>query len=110
MAFTGTPVVENVADNCVRITGVSLGIGAAGTLAFAEGTGEAEFTCPKWNPHADVSFQDAIEVRPVLVSAESVAPALQIVKTGTTKADFVATITNGGAAASGTLEFYVFFH
>lgn len=40
MAFTGTPNIVIVAENIIRITGLSLAGSAAGTISMQEGTGE----------------------------------------------------------------------
>lgn len=109
MAFTGTAVVERISANRARITGLSLGIGAAGTIAMAAGSGEVEITAPEWQPQGSVNMADAARVSVTLVSGATVAPAVGVVKTGTVASDFLATLTNLGAAATGTLEIWVDF-
>lgn len=111
MAFTGTPTVKQVTSNKFRITGLSLGASAAGTIALTPGTGEAEFTAPDWQPHGDVTLQDAINAQVNFLGAGVATQVpVRIVKTGTTQADFVLTLTNNdGAAATPALEIYVTF-
>lgn len=120
MAFTGTPTVKQVSDNCVRITGVSLAAGASGTIALHGETGSTpDVTLPaSFKPihyvvdEAIVSFQDALAVE-VQCAATGVATAIPfaVVKSGTTVADFRATITNTHASlATPNLEIYVRYH
>ncbi len=112
MAFTGTPVVTKITDGLFRITGVSLAASAAGTIGFAPGSSEAEITAPEWAPQGDVTLQDAVSllINPVGAGASTAVPC-RVVKTGTTQANFVATITNNdGAAATANLEIYVRFN
>lgn len=109
MAFTGTPTVLRVSQNRFRITGLSLGIGAAGTIAMAPGSGEVELTAQDWQPQDGVDLAEATKVDCVLVSGATVAPAVGVVKTGTTQANFLATLTNLGPAATGALEIMVEF-
>lgn len=112
MAFTGVPVVQKVTDRCYRITGVSLGIGASGTIQFSDApvlSGPA-IVAPDWQPYEVdglVSLQDMVQVDVNDAGVAAVASAVAIVKTGTTHADFVATLTNNGAAITPALEIYV---
>ncbi len=119
MAFTGTATVKLVSDNLVRITGLSLAGAAAGTISLQEGVG-AEVECPagfkprtyKSSGNTSVSLQDAVEVN-VLVAGLGVTTQVPIacVKTGTTVAGFLITLTNTTAATtSASLEIYVRFH
>jgi hypothetical protein len=112
MAFTGVAVVTKVSDREFRITGLSLANGAAGTIGLDGGTGDVDLVAG-WAAYAAaslVTLQDAIRVTIGLAGVAAVAPAIQVVKTGTTVADFLATLTNGGAAPSGDMEIYVEFH
>jgi hypothetical protein len=123
MAFTGTAVVKQISDREVRITGVSLAQAASGTIVLhgAVSPPAGSVTLPSsFQPApyaygtdtALVSLQDAlsIDVRPAATNI-TVAVPLAVVKTGTTPADFVATLTNPGAVgASAALEIYVRFH
>lgn len=116
MAFTGVAVISRVADRLFRITGLSLAAAAVGTIGLDGGTGEVDLnTGGMWGAYKDaagatVSIQDSIHVEIGLAGVAAVAPAIQTVKTGTTVADFLATLTNGGAAPSGALEIYVEYH
>jgi hypothetical protein len=123
MAFTGNPVVKQVADNLVRITGVSLAAeGAAGTIGLFEKLVAAGVVLPAgFKPRtydlpdaaADVSLQDSIQVAITFTNAGAVYEAISVVKTGTTPQDFVITLTNNAAVEggdSGALEIYVRFH
>jgi len=120
MAFTGTAVVTQVADNLVRITGLSLGSGAAGTIGLNGATGTApgvrlpgEF---KTEPYAylgdNVPLQDAVQCyQQPAATGVAVAIPVSVVKTGTTREDFRITLTNTHAStASPDLEIYVKYH
>ncbi len=121
MAFTGTAVVKQISDRLVRITGLSLaGNNTTGTIGLAAATGSTPgVTLPEAfkTEHytflgSNVPFQDAIEVT-AQVAATGVATAvpIAIVKSGTTTADFRATITNTHASlATPNLEIMVRFH
>ena len=120
MAFTGTPVVRQITDREVRITGLSLAAGAAGTIGLDQNTGSpgvrlgvqfspAPYTGPDGNI---VHLQDSIDVtaQPDALGT-AVAIPIAIVKTGTKNTDFLATITNTHAStATPELEIYVHFH
>lgn len=108
MAFTGAATQESVSKGLVRITGLSLGIGAAGAIGLAGSGAEIELPADfKPADYDDVTLSEAVEVSVHMVTAEAVAPAVQIVKTD---APFNIAMTNGGAAATGGLEIYVRFH
>lgn len=119
MAFTGTATVKQVSDGLVRITGLSLAAGAAGTIGLFENSGTPGVRLPdSFNishyvaAGGDVPFIDAIDCT-ATNAATGVATAipLAIVKTGTTSADFLITITNThGSLACPDQEFYVRFH
>ncbi|TFH26737.1 MAG: hypothetical protein E4H00_10230 [Myxococcales bacterium] len=108
MAFTGAAVFENVTNGLVRITGLSIGIGAAGAIGLAGSGAEVELPAA-FQPtnYGDVTQAESCEVSVHLVTAVAVAPAVQIVKTD---APFNVAMTNGAAAATGGLEIYVRFH
>jgi hypothetical protein len=114
MAFTGIPVVQRVSDRMYRITGISLEGGAAGTIGLAGGTGEIDILdAPEWTPYEDVTLQDAVSLRMVPVTdATNWENRIRVVKTGTTQANFLITLTNDDTEeqASPELEFYVEFH
>lgn len=120
MAFTGTPVVKLVADGLVRITGISLGDLANGTIGLFEKTVAPGIRLPEaFKPRTydrfgpDVSLQDSIQVELVYVNTGIVQFPVKVVKTGTTPLDFVITLTNDAPVESGDtggLEIYVRFH
>ena len=123
MAFTGVAVVKQIADNLVRITGVSLAAeGAAGTIAFDESVAVPGVRLPAgFKPRtydlpdaaADVSLQDSVQVLITFTNAGALYEAISVVKTGTKPTDFLITLTNNAAVEggdSGELEIYVRFH
>ena len=115
MAFTGVPVVEKISDDLFRITGVSLLAGAAGTISLAgtpgnPGMGEIQLVEPTWQSQQAVSLSDAIQVMIHAAGPVAVAPAIWIQKVGADQENFIATLTNSGAAPSGDLELYIQFH
>jgi hypothetical protein len=57
-----------------------------------------------------VSLQDSITVEVAAAGAVTNALQVNVVKTGTTAADFRATVTNSSGSASPALEMYVKFH
>lgn len=115
MAFTGAATVEQISDSVIRISGtLSLAGAASGTIGFSDKTVAAEVSLgllPNWQPRANASLVDLIEVRQSLVTDVTTAVPISIVKSGTTHADFVITVHNDSAAdQSGVFEFYVQFH
>ncbi len=118
MAFTGTAVVKQISDSIVRITGLSLAAAASGTIGLFGATGTAPgVTLPasfKTLHYAyagvNVPFADCIDVSIGFSTVVGQTPPMAVVKTGTTLADFRATITNGFASVSSGLEIYVKFH
>jgi len=119
MAFTGTAVIKQVTDSMVRITGLSLASTANGTIGLfgASPTPGVElpdtFNVEHYKVNGqDVSFSDAIDVT-VKAAAVNVAQSIPvaIVKSGSSVADWKATLTNTHASlASPDLEIYVRFH
>lgn len=120
MSFTGTAVVKQVSDRIVRITGLSLASTASGTIGLPGATGSApDVELPEsfktlhyTYGGSNVPFADAIEVT-AIVAATNVAQSIPIavVKSGTTLANFRATLTNTHASlASANLEIMVKFH
>jgi hypothetical protein len=125
MAFTGSAVIKQVADNLVRITGLSLGSnGGSGTIGLHGRISAPDVRLPDGfepAPYEDpdgsgqVSLQDSIQCWYSLTAdpSESAGVAIGIVKTGTTENDFLITMTNYTATEagdSGALEIYVRFH
>jgi len=118
MAFTGTATVKLVADNMVRITGLSLAAGAQGTISFAAGSGQVklpanvEYMAYKVSDGTTVQASDSVDVGSKLADSTfgAVAP-IAITKVGVGATDFLATLTNQSlASATGQLEIYVKFH
>lgn len=119
MAFTGTAVVTQISDALVRITGLSLAAGAAGTIALFPNAGTPGVRLPQaFKPvpytydEATVGLSDTIEVF-AQAAAVGVATAIPvaIVKSGSSVAAFTATITNThGSLATPNLEIYVRYH
>lgn len=117
MAFTGVAVIKQVADNMVRITGLSLAGGAAGTISLNAGAGQVK--CPanfEFTPYtiagSTVTSADAIDVS--VKTADLAGPSavnVAVTKAGTVASDFLATLTNlNSGSSSGNLEIYVKFH
>jgi hypothetical protein len=122
MAFTGTATIKQISDRMVRITGLSLASGASGVIALATTDSPpggsvvlpASFKPGAYTYSANVSvgLQDCIEVT-ALPATTGVATAIpvSVVKTGTTPAAFVATLTNThGSLATPNLEIFVRLH
>ena len=117
MAFTGVPVITQISERCVRITGVSLAADASGILGLFGSTVVGAVALPDgFNPkpyayQGDVITQ--IESVRAYVNFAGDAPAtgvpVRVVKTGA-GATFAITFTNeDGAAATPDLEIYVEF-
>jgi hypothetical protein len=118
MAFTGTAVVKQVTDRQVRITGLSLGAGASGTIGLNGATGTAPgVTLPaSFQPQvydygtSGVTLADSISCSYAFVDTSGVVSTpLTVAKTGTTVADFRITLATNGSATS-PFEIYVRFH
>ena len=120
MAFTGTPVVEPVADNLARITGLSLASAASGTISLFEGTGQVKLPdSMNWKPYgrfdasgAVVNMIEAVQVSFVFVEAPGDASEIFVTKTGAAPDTFLITMTNGddSESESAEMEIYVRFH
>lgn len=119
MSFTGTATVVQVSDTVLRVTGLSLGAGASGTIGLSQHTGAAVDVAlpasfqpsPYVNAMGDpVSLADMLDIstKPASSLADSIPVA--VVKTGSTLPAFRATFTNGFASASPSLEIYVKIH
>ncbi len=115
MAFTGTATIKQIADNKVRITGLSLANGAAGTIGLHGATGTTPgVTLPASfdTLHYDyagslVPFQDAINVQVTITAGNGGLPV--VTKSGTTVADFRLTFTDSGSAHPG-LDLLITYH
>lgn len=115
MAFTGSAVVKLVSEKKVRITGLSLASAAAGTISCHGGTGAVKLPS-QFQPEVyaigsdDVALVDSVECRWEPAAAVATAIPIECVKTGTTLADFLITLTNThGSIASPALEITVTF-
>lgn len=118
MAFAGTAVVKQVSDGIVRITGVSLGAGASGTIGLFGATGSApNIRLPEAFKPAPYSYggevvelQDSIDVTadPAEVTGDVEFPI--VTKTGTTQGDWRATVANPFGSETPGLEIYIRFH
>lgn len=111
MAFTGVAVVEKITDGLVRITGLSLGISAVGTIGlFGDATADENLP-DDFDPTAygDVILTDSIQV---LVTQDGGGAPLATMVLTIAKAEgpFQITMTNLIATTTGTLEIYVRFH
>jgi hypothetical protein len=112
MAFTGAAVQVVVADDLVRITGLSLAASADGTIGL-NGDATADVELPdNFNPTAytGVTLSDAIQVSVVCVDAPTAAlGGLPVITKA--EAPFQITMTNpDGANASSEFEIWVRFH
>lgn len=119
MAFTGTPTFEQINDRTCRITGVSLGANASGTIGLAGATGGApDITLPSNLGASPYPFQGAVvpltasivvTVEPAGAAALTNLPVSRS-KAGTTIGTWRTTITNTNAGlATQSLEIYVEF-
>lgn len=119
MAFTGTATITQISDSIVRITGLSLAAGASGTIGLfpATGTAPGAKTPQAFQPAVyeygatSVALSDSIDVttKPAATGVATAIP-ISVVKSGTTTADWRATLTNTSATDSPALEIYVRFH
>lgn len=117
MAFTGTAVIQYVSDNVARITGLSLAAGAAGDIGLSANSGADVALSPpgKWNRYKNAKGEEIeldASIKVDVISADAAGTAAEdiaVVKTGDGPSDFLVTLTNKDAAASGALEIYVTF-
>lgn len=116
MAFTGVAVITQLSDTLFAITGLSLAAGAAGTIGLVGGAGEVDLPAPEWGPYVNgqgVACPLNLAVRVGIEYADAAATTTEpvsVTKAGAGVADFLATLTNRDAAASGALTIYVEFH
>jgi len=119
MAFTGTATIQKVSDNKFRITGLSLGIAATGTIGLTQHpTAEVQLEAPGWDRYVTSGLQGgqieldaSVECRICYAdAAATTTEPIAVVKTGDGPEDFLMTLTNRDAAASGALEIFVEFH
>ena len=122
MAFIGTPVVKQIADNIVRIAGVALpaadGSSGSGTIGLSGASGSPpDIRLPEaFNPqpyrygNQNLSLQNVLEV--TVVVAEDGLPLCNpaVVKGGSTSQDFRITLLNPLDEATPDLEIWVKYH
>jgi hypothetical protein len=119
MAFTGTAVVTSVSDREVVITGLSLVSAAEGTIGLFSNSGTPGVRLPASFEAAVYAFlgttvplSASIEVttQPAATGVATAIP-VSVVKSGTTPADWLATLTNThGSLTTPNLEIRVKFH
>lgn len=124
MAFTGTAAIKKLSESKFKITGLSLGTGAAGTICISaatggSGTAEVDLDAPEVNPYVsqglqgeELSVPEMAECRAQIADAATAAivPPPAAVITGTDKSDFLITVTNRNAStATGALVIVVEF-
>lgn len=112
MTFTGTPVVKNVTDNCIRITGVSLiNDGETGNIGFDDSIVPpgVPIQAPNWQPYVledqDISLSDMIQVDVIFVGAGEQGVVVR--KEGESHEDFRIFIQNLGGNVTGQFEIYL---
>jgi len=118
MAFTGTATVTQITDRMVRITGLSLGAGATGTVGLHGATGTApNVTLPAaFQPavyrygDTDVQLVDSVRMEWLASAGGGDQTQIDTSKSGTTAADFRISMHNASGSASDAFEMYVSFH
>jgi len=126
MAFTGTPVVTRVSEQLARITGLSLGSGATGTISLNEGAGQVKLPDSlNWSPYAGqdtgvgavVDLVESVEVDWHFVADPGVnyGPSGRVfaVKSGgAAPSTFLITMQNADTSESVSAQFeiYIRFH
>jgi hypothetical protein len=126
MPFVGVAVVKQVSDNLVRITGLSVTQGAAGTIGLATTVAASDVVLPAgFQPRpydlpdaaADVSLDEAISVSFVPVGQQTSQPAPDVSKGGTPQTFQIAFSVGGiipepplPPGTTGEIEIYVRFH
>jgi len=111
MAFTGAAVVELIAGDLVRITGLSLASSTSGTIGlFGDATADENLP-DNFNPtpYADVSLSDAIQVK-VIQDGTNSPLATMVLTIAKTEAPFQIEIDNLIGTNTGDLEIYVRYH
>lgn len=113
MAFSGTPIIKQIADNKVRITGVQVLIGQGPGEVGLHGSGAevelpAAFQPHQYTLHGAVPLQDRVNAYANMVSANNAQGPL-ILKTGTTVGDFRIQFFDIATSAPG-LEIIISFH
>lgn len=117
MPFTGSPVVKEITDGLVRITGLVLAGGTVGTIGLHEATIPIHGVPPDIrlpvgfkprifefsNIPALVSLQDSVQVYFDYTLPGPVLAPVSIVKTGTTPQDFLIVMANASAGPAAVL-------
>jgi hypothetical protein len=109
MSFLGTPVIDLVTPNLVRITGVSIPAQESFTIGLAGMNGTPDITLPPGFQLPTLPLVAAIRVS---ITPESAGPLTNlppsVQKSGTTPADFGVVITNTKVdLTTQTLEIYI---
>lgn len=102
MPFTGIPVVKEVSDGLVRITGLALPLGQAGTIALHSATLAPGIRLPvQFKPQdyayplaEDVTIQDSVQVLVNQVLPGTEAVSIGVLKSGTNPANFAIQLVN----------------
>lgn len=119
VSFQGTPVIHQVSDRIVRITGLSLVAGDSGEIALFghADLGIRGYLLPeKFMPSSykyfgsDVPLSDMLSVSLNPITAVATLVPIRVVKSGTKPSDFLFTFTNDGAVTSAQLEMYFRIH
>jgi hypothetical protein len=109
MAWGGVAQIEAVADDLVRIVGLTLGEAASGTISLFGGGGEVELP-ERFSVNAvgydGVDLTSAIEVVWNQYDVAATMPPLWHIKTSS---PFLITFTNGGGDLA-TPELYIRYH
>lgn len=119
MSFIGVPIVKQVSDALVRITGVSLdGSGEIGTIGLHENNYGADVRLPqgfKPRPYdlpdfdGDVTLVESVQATFNFMNHNNPVQ-IDVDKSGTTPETFRIKFTNNAVDNSGPLEIYVRFH
>lgn len=119
MAFTGVATVTQISDSVCRITGVSLGAGATGTIALFAHAAGPDVILPRSFIPRQYTFDNVavslvasldVTVKQDGTGGIVVAVPVNVVKAGATPSTFLASLTNPTAGASNNLEIYVKQH
>lgn len=118
MAFTGTPVIEQLNDHTVRITGITLAASVSGTIGLTGATGTApDITLPANFKAAVYSYNGSSMSLQAQIICWTPIPQTtgpftnlpcSVDKTGTAVTDFRITISNTNSGlATQPLEIYI---
>jgi hypothetical protein len=121
MAFTGTPVFEQISDRCVRLTGVSLAASTTGSVGLFGTTVPGAIALPDaFNPKAydygsnlvslGESIRATVNATGITPSPATAVPVRVNKAGGTPPHTFAVTFINDdSAAATAGLEIYIEF-